>query len=67
MQTGTLLKGYGYWETTRYPVGGCFRRAVEDTPISDIQPMDRPYLGCTHTARMGKETIALSRDEFRAD
>jgi len=32
-QTVTLKKGYGYWETTYYPYGGCFRRAAEDMEV----------------------------------
>jgi hypothetical protein len=26
----TLKKGCGYWDVTKYPHGGCFRRAAED-------------------------------------
>jgi hypothetical protein len=26
----TLKKGCGYWDVTKYPRGGCFRRAAED-------------------------------------
>ena len=29
----TLLKGWGYWDTTDYPYGGCFRRTTKDTPV----------------------------------
>jgi len=25
--------GFGYWDTTHYPYGGCFRRASENTPL----------------------------------
>jgi hypothetical protein len=28
----TLKKGCGYWDVTKYPRGGCFRRAAEDMP-----------------------------------
>lgn len=31
-----LKKGFGYWDITRYPYGGDFRRAVENTPVEII-------------------------------
>jgi hypothetical protein len=34
MQTTAILtKGSGYWDTTDYPLGGCFRRAIQDTTV----------------------------------
>lgn len=33
----TLLEGWGYWDVTNYPYGGCFRRAAEDTPVTVIE------------------------------
>lgn len=33
MNIGTRViipKGWGYWDTTEYPIGGAFRRAPED-------------------------------------
>lgn len=33
----TLLKGWGYWDVTQYPYGGCFRRPNEDTPVTIIE------------------------------
>jgi hypothetical protein len=37
MNTLTILKaGYGYWDTTNYPIFGCFRRAKEDFPVTLI-------------------------------
>ena len=30
MYNATIKKGWGYWDTTYYPKGGCFRRAAED-------------------------------------
>jgi hypothetical protein len=33
MQT-LLKKGYGFWLTsTGYPIGGCFHRATDNTPV----------------------------------
>lgn len=29
----SILPGYGYWDTTYYPRGGCFRRSPRDTGI----------------------------------
>jgi hypothetical protein len=34
----TLLSGWGYWDTTNYPYGGCFRRATEDTVVTVLGP-----------------------------
>lgn len=34
----TLLQGWGYWDTTNYPYGGCFRRCVADTTVSVGKP-----------------------------
>lgn len=35
--TLAIEPGYGYWDTTHYPYGGCFKRASENTPlISEI-------------------------------
>ena len=31
-----IKKGYGYWETTHYPYGGCFRRATTDLKIVEV-------------------------------
>lgn len=36
-QTATLKAGWGYWDTTYYPYGGCFRRASEDTQVVVIE------------------------------
>jgi len=35
---GIIKKGYGYWDTTHYPYGGCFHRAKEDTSIQVGKP-----------------------------
>lgn len=32
-----IKKGYGYWETDYYPIGGCFRRATEDIEVKVIR------------------------------
>ena len=29
-----ILKGYGYWDVTKFPYGGCFKRTVEDTEVT---------------------------------
>jgi hypothetical protein len=34
----TLLQGWGYWDTTHYPYGGCFRRAEADTTVTVGKP-----------------------------
>jgi hypothetical protein len=62
MQVIRLKAGYGYWDTTYYPIGGCFHRAlVSGLILTDIEPMDRPTKGCTHTAKIdaGNRTIVF--------
>ncbi len=35
--THMLKPGCGYWETTNYPLGGCFRRAgQEEIPVKMV-------------------------------
>ena len=34
MRTVTIHKGWGYWDLTNYPRGGCFRRLTEDTTLT---------------------------------
>ena len=31
-----IEKGWGYWNTTKYPYGGDFRRASENEPIAEV-------------------------------
>ena len=43
-----LKAGHGYWETSKYPIGGCFRRAGDEgkeikKTLRQIKP---PYKGC---------------------
>ena len=57
-----LKPGHGYWDTTYYPIGGCFHRAgAFGMALDDIKPMDKSYKGCTHTAKIdaGNRTIAF--------
>jgi len=62
-----LLKikpGYGYWETTRHPIGGEFHRAGDHgLIITDIiRDNLNGYKGCTHKARVQacNRTIAFN-------
>jgi hypothetical protein len=32
-RTVTVGAGWGYWDLTQYPRGGCFRRLTEDTAL----------------------------------
>jgi hypothetical protein len=36
MSKHILKKGFGYWDVTKYPVGGCFKRAIEDMPLEQV-------------------------------
>jgi len=47
-----IYKGYGYWRTTRYPIGGDFCRAPEDLLVLDTKPLAKLVKGCTHTGKL---------------
>lgn len=64
IQSVTIKAGYGYWETTIYPMGGCFRRAKEPIALTDVA-VSQTYRGGeprTFTGRFGKDTIAVSAE-----
>jgi hypothetical protein len=47
--TKTILRaGYGYWDTTQYPIGGCFKRAdrIIGKEIAEIVRTFSLYRGC---------------------
>ena len=31
-----LKSGWGYWDVSFYPYGGCFRRATADIPLTEV-------------------------------
>jgi hypothetical protein len=33
-RTVIVRSGWGYWDLSQYPRGGCFRRLVEDTTLA---------------------------------
>lgn len=37
----TIRSGYGYWDLTHYPWGGCFKRAVGRMPGTVAEVVDR--------------------------
>lgn len=39
MRRATILAGWGYWDVTHYPHGGCFRRAYKAIPC--LVPADK--------------------------
>lgn len=49
----TMLKGWGYWDTTHYPRGGCFKRSTED-------------VRCTITGKAGHEITVVFGDGRKA-
>jgi len=40
--TAILKSGWGYYDVTDYPFGGCFRRASQDTCVEVIGDAHRP-------------------------
>lgn len=59
-----LLKGYGYYDITAYPYGGCFRRVAEDTPVEIIEGKRGQHPDEVQ-ARMGDRTIVVRRAYIR--
>lgn len=49
----TVLKGWGYWDTTYFPRGGAFRRAPED-------------IRCTVSGKSGHEYTVVFGDGRKA-
>lgn len=41
-----LPAGYGYWNTVHYPIGGSFRRTMEDKPVRAILREFKLCYGC---------------------
>lgn len=45
--TGTIRQGFGYWDYTHYPIGGCFRRAgVGGLSVTEIKHLPLRTVGC---------------------
>jgi hypothetical protein len=60
MSTATGRQGFGFWDTTYYPTGGCFRRFGQDETVTDIEKLDRPFQGATHSGRMVRDGKAMT-------
>jgi prepilin-type processing-associated H-X9-DG protein len=35
----TLKANFGFWDITKYPIGGKFTRGETDLPLKDVEPM----------------------------
>jgi hypothetical protein len=58
----TEIKGrqnFGYWEIEKYPIGGSFHRFGYNDVVTDLQKMERPYRGATHTGKINGVSIAF--------
>lgn len=60
MTTATLLKGWGYWDTTHYPYGGCFKRSTEDTQVEVRDGSCKPGETCVRFSD-GRTAVADNR------
>jgi hypothetical protein len=62
MSTATGRQGFGFWDTTCYPIGGCFRRFGQNEAVTDIAKLDRAYQGATHTGKIIRDgkTLAIA-------
>lgn len=69
-ETLQLKPGYGYWDFTSYPVGGCFRRNghAEYSPmtITDVEPLESRACGCDCIGRVGNRSVAFKRENCLA-
>ena len=60
-----IKPGYGYWDTTHYPIGGSFRRSPDGQSVwlgekkRDVEPM---YKGCDVEYYLpdGQSTVAVN-------
>lgn len=59
-----IPKGFGYYDTTHYPVGGAFRRASSDTGILEIIRTFPKYSGCNAEVRLITGKTAAVNMEF---
>lgn len=52
----TLKKGWGYWDTTNYPYGGCFKRAAQDETVEIVA---RNVIRCEHRIKFADGRIGV--------
>jgi len=65
-----LKPGYGYYDTTNYPLGGCFRRVPRDGPpmsIVKFETIDKDLLKRAHGMNATGETEDGIRIAFNTD
>lgn len=44
-----IPKGFGFWDTTHFPIGGAFRRAgFGGVRLVSFTPLAAPVKGCDH-------------------
>jgi len=56
-----LKAGYGYWDVTSFPYGGCFRRAAQNTPVEVTEDMGIKY---GYKAKLNGADIISKYDSF---
>lgn len=61
-----LKSGYGYWDTTIYPIGGCFKRAFDDGKLIKrvIREIKPPYKGCDIEVEFEDGTCGVTHTDF---
>jgi len=58
-----LKDGYGYWDTTKYPLGGCFRRVVGHLMVEITGNVPKRFKGCDYYGKtIDGNTLAFSID-----
>lgn len=57
-----INKGQGYWQTTHYPIGGCFRRAPEGgVEVTEVVREFPLYKGTNVEVRLADGNTAAVR------
>ena len=62
-----IKAGWGYWDTTAYPIGGCFRRAPGPLYVVVKEVMERPYKGADYLVRFDRPTMQSGTAAVGAD
>ena len=55
-----IMPGYGYWDITSYPIGGCFKRAPRNGPPVELDNVSGPV-----DTRKGRMILATTIDGRR--
>ncbi len=60
MKTAIGRQGFGFWDTTSYPIGGCFRRFGVHETVTDIVKLERSYKGADYAGKLVRDGKSLT-------